>query len=181
MAQYVSRLIRSAMLGFAVLAIFGCGLTSASVVGAATSVPTATTAPSPTATAVAPTATPTPGHLLVTINPNPNTCSGSGCTPYVCHNGSTCRVEWSCLSDSWPTFTLSNIGQASLTWTGTLNGNGQPTTGWSISANNGSLAGGGSTTVSVHDNPSQIQTTDMRINFTGPAQSVTIELTCGIG
>ncbi len=181
MARSLARLLRIGVLGMAVLAVLACGLsTSVGVVGgtSAPMVATATHTPLPTTTPQ-PTATPTPGHLLVTVNPLCQT--SQSCGPYVCHNGTTCTEHGICTASAWPTFALSNIGQVALTWHGTINGNGIPTTGWTLSASSGTLAGGGSTTVSVNDDPTQIGLTNPSIVFTGPGQTVTITLSCGIG
>jgi hypothetical protein len=182
MAKPFSPIFMPALLGIAAVVILGCSISSTVAGGGTSAAATATPTLTPTATSV-PTATPTPGHLLVTVHPNPAICSGSSCNPYVCHDGMTCRVDWTCLSPAWPTLTLSNTGQASLTWNGNIHGNiNQPNTvGWSLSATYGSLAGGAATIVSVNENPGQIRSTDVSVVFTGAAQTVTIELSCGIG
>jgi hypothetical protein len=170
MPQSSSPLLRIGVLGIAMLMIFGCGLTTAVGPGGSTAIPTATS----TAT---PTATPTPGHLVVTIIPNPSICSGTGCNPYVCQNGTTCHIDWTCLSPAWPTLRLSNSGQASLTWNATVtqyNPDGPP---WSLSATHGPLAGGASTNVTITNGPGG----GMQVVFTGPGQTVTLSITCGVG
>jgi hypothetical protein len=173
MPRFSALLLKTAALGLALLVLFGCGLgstTVAQVTSTATPVPTATNTPPPTAT-------PTPGHLLVTIIPNPSICSGSGCNPYVCHNGTTCNIDWTCLSPAWPTLQLSNSGQASLMWHAALtqyNPSGPP---WSLSATQGTLAGGASSNVTITNGPGG----GMQVVFTGPAQTVTLSITCGVG
>src|SRR5262249_18093508 len=153
--------------------LFGCGTTTVLTqgVGTVTKAATATHTPLPAPTHTPkPTATPTPGHLFVTIIPNSKTCSGSACTPYVCHNGTTCTIDWTCLSPAWPTLQLSNGGQASLTWMTTItqyNPNGPP---WSLSATHGTLGGGASTKVTITNGPGG----GMQVVFHGPGQTVTL-------
>jgi hypothetical protein len=160
---------------------FGGGTSTIAQGGGSTpAAPTATHTPAaPTATPPPPppTATPTPGHLLVTIIPNSSTCSGSSCNPYICHNGTTCDIDWTCLSPAWPTLNLSNSGQAALTWQTAItqyNPDGPP---WSLSQTSGTLAGGAATNVTITNGPGG----GMKVVFTGPAQTVTLSITCGIG
>lgn len=181
MARHFSPFIRSISLASTVMAVLACGAGSSLGVvggGGAAAIATATTAPTATAT-IAPTATPTPAHLLVTVHPVCNV--GPSCTPYVCHNGTTCQEHGICTASAWPTFTLSDSGQVSLMWNGTINGNGAPTTGWTLAPTSGSLGGGASTTVTLNDNPTMIATTNPSVIFTGAAQVVTITMSCGIG
>jgi len=170
MAESLARFIKPALFMIAVVALLGCGLTSAPAA--------ATTTASPTTTPV-PTATPTPGHLVVTVHPID--CGSSSCASYVCNTGTTCTEGGICTASAWPTFTLSNSGGGPVTWHAAFDGHGSSTTGWTFSATTGSLTGGGSTTVTVNDNPSTIQTTNPSVVFTAPGQTVTIGLHCGIG
>jgi hypothetical protein len=119
------------------------------------------------------------GHLVVTVHPIQ--CGSSSCTPYICQTGTTCTEGGICTASAWPTFTLSNSGGGLLTWQAAFDGHGSSTTGWTLSATTGSLTGSGSTTVTVHDNPSTIQTTSPSVVFSAPGQTVTIDLHCGIG
>jgi hypothetical protein len=184
MAKWMSRLTKPGLLGIAALILLACGATTSGLVtGGGTSVATvatatATSTQAPTATP-RPTATPKPGHMLVTVHPSPY--GSTSTSSYVCHSGTTCHEGGVCTSSSWPTFTISNSGQASLTWHGTVNGNGASTVGWTLAPTHGTLGGGGSTTVTINDDPSQIQTTSPSVVFTGAAQTVTIALSCGIG
>jgi hypothetical protein len=114
---------------------------------------------------------------VVTIIPNHSTCSGSSCNPSVCQTGTTCNIDWTCLSPAWPTLNLSNSGQASLTWKATLtqyNPSGPP---WSLSASHGTLTGGASTNVTITNGPGG----GMQVVFTGAAQTATLSITCGAG
>jgi len=170
MAKPVAHFIRPAFFMLAVLATLGCGVTSAPAAATATARPTATPLP---------TATPPPGHLVVTVHPID--CGSSSCTPYVCNAGTTCTAGGICTASAWPTFTLSNSGGGAVTWHASFDGHGSATIGWTVSAATGSLAGGGSTTVTVNDNPGTIQTTNPSVVFAAPGQTVTIDLHCGIG
>jgi hypothetical protein len=185
MVQSSSRLTNLAVLVLSLLALLACGISSTvGAAGGTSAAATATLAPTATPT-LAPTATPTPtpGHMLVTVHPNSLTCSGSGCNPYVCHDGMTCHSDWSCLTHSWPTVVLSNSGQASLSWTVTIteHGTSNAVAGWSASPKSGTLAGDATKTVSFDDDPSTVGVTDVDYTFKGAAQKVIIELSCGIG
>lgn len=176
MTRSFSRLIKPILLGIAVLTFLACGASTTVSGSGGTGI-----AAAPTATATPPpTATPTPAHLLVTVHPV--SCSGSQpCTPYVCHDGTTCHEQGICTASSWPTFTLSNIGQVALTWHATMNGSSTPPTGWTMSVMNGTLAGGEtSASITVNDDPSNAQGIPT-IVFAGGAQRATITLDCGIG
>jgi hypothetical protein len=179
MSRFSALLPKVAALGIAMLVLFGCGVTSV-VQGGSTTTTVATAAatntPLPTLTP-SPAPTKTPGHMLVTIIPNTSTCSGSSCNPYVCHDGTTCNIDWTCLSPAWPTLNLSNSGQSSLTWNAAItqyNPDGPP---WSLSATHGSLAGGAATNVTITNGPGG----GMKVVFTGAAQTVTLSITCGVG
>jgi hypothetical protein len=175
MSRFYPPLLRIGALGLALVVILGCGAVSTVAQGGSTATPTTPTA---TATNTAtPTATPAAGHLVLTIIPNSNTCSGSSCNPSICHDGTTCTIDWTCLSPEWPTLNLSNSGQASLTWNATLtqyNPSGPP---WSLSATQGTLAGGTSTNVTITNGPGG----GMKAVFTGTSETITLSITCGAG
>ena len=179
MARFYSQLIRIGALGVAMVALFGCGGGTVTVLqgGGATSTVAGATATLPPTATPKPTATFTPGHLLVTVHPNPPGYYGVQGQPgdYTCHNGSTCTVNGPCTSPDWPTFVLSNSGQASLTWKVTLH----VTAGaWNLSATQGTLAGGKSTDVKITQGD---QGGAVEYVFTGPGQTVTIDVGCGAG
>lgn len=177
MPRSYARLRGIATLGIAMVVLFGCGLgggTTTIVQGGGTA--TATNTPPPTPTPK-PTATPTPGHLLVTVHPNPPGYYGiSGTTgDATCHNGSTCSIDGPCTSPDWPTFILSNSGQAALTWSVTIT----PYAGnWDLSSTSGTIAGGGATDVTVTGGNTG---GGAQYVFHGPAQTVTINIGCGAG
>lgn len=179
MPRFYARLLRTGALGIAMLVMFGCGGTSTVAQGGGTPTvaATATNTPPPTPTP-RPTATPTPAHMLVTIIPNPNTCSGSACNPYVCHTGTTCNIDWTCLSPAWPTLQVSNSGQALLTWKATLTQYNPSAPPWSLSKTQGTLAGSASTKITITNGSGG---GGMKVVFTGAAQTVTLSITCGIG
>jgi hypothetical protein len=166
-------IIRPTLYIIAVLALLGCGSATSLVSGAATATPIAATA---TAT---PSLTAIPGQLVVTVHPVD--CGSSSCTAYICHSGTTCTEGGICTASLWPTFTLSNSGGSPVTWNGSFDGHGSSTVGWTLSATTGSLAGGGSTTVTANDDPTMIQTTNPSVVFAAPEQTVTINFHCGIG
>ncbi len=175
MPQCTARLLRTSLLGITLLVLFGCGLSSTVVQGGSTATAVATATATATATKTPP---PTPGHLLVTIIPNPKVCSQqqTGCAPYVCHDGMTCTTDWACTSPAWPTIQLSNSGQASLTWTATLTQ--YSPAPWSLSATQGTLAGGASTNLTVTNGPAG---GGVQVVFHGPGQTVTLVFSCGAG
>lgn len=181
MARFYVRLMRTLVLGTAILVLFGCGGGTVTVVqGGGTNVPappaTPTHAP-PTATPK-PTNTPTPGHLLVNIKPNPPGYYGGlngGTSEYTCHSGTTCAVDGPCTSPNWPTFILNNTGQTSLTWNATVS---STPGGWGLSATSGSIAGGGAKSISMTNGPGGGSATYV---FQGPGQTITINAGCGAG
>lgn len=181
MARFSSPVFRIGALAIAMFILFGCGAPTTIVQGGGTNVPappaTATLTPPPTPTPK-PTATPTPGHLLVTVHPNPPGNYGiQGTTgDATCHNGSTCTINGPCTSPDWPTIILSNSGQVSLTWHAAVNYSNPP--GWGLSATSGTLAGGASTNVSISNGPGG---GGVQYVFTGPGQTVTLNVGCGAG
>lgn len=124
-----------------------------------------------------PTATPTPGHLLVTVHPNPPGNYGiQGTTgDATCHSGSTCTVNGPCTSPDWPTIILSNSGQVALTWHASVT---STPGGWGLSATSGTIGGGAAVDVSISNGPGGGGATYV---FTGPAQTVTLDVGCGAG
>lgn len=135
----------------------------------ATSSPTAT--PLPT-TRTQPTATPTPkaqpSPAILAVTPNTyyvNTCTPSG------------RASYNC------TFTLRNSSSTStLAWTGKAsNSHGLDATGY-LSATSGTIPQSGTTTVSLfltgETGVCSVIGTTVYLQFTGPANSVTVTVTC---
>ncbi|HEY7834306.1 MAG TPA: hypothetical protein VIG30_12095 [Ktedonobacterales bacterium] len=164
----------------AVVVLFGCGLgggTSTIVQGGGTNTPAAATNTPPPTPTPKPTATPTPGHLLVTVHPNPPGYYGiTGTTgDATCHTGSTCSIDGPCTSPDWPTFILSNSGQAALTWHVTIT---VYAGAWNLSATSGTIGGGGATNVTVTQGN---EGGGAQYVFTGPGQTVTINIGCGAG
>lgn len=180
MAPVSSKLIRTGALAIAVFILFGCGATTSIVQGGGTNIPappaTATPTTPPTATPK-PTATPTPGLLTVTVHPNPPGYYGiSGTTgDAVCHNGSTCSIDGPCTSPDWPTFVLGNTGQVALTWHVAITVYGGA---WDLSATSGTIAGGASANVTITQGNAGGAA---QYVFTGPAQTITINVGCGAG
>lgn len=180
MTRFSSTLIRTSTLAIALFVLFGCGATTTIVQGGGTNVPAppATATPTPPPTVVPkPTSTPTPGHLLVTVHPNPPGDYGiqgtTGDAP--CHSGSTCTINGPCTSPDWPTIILSNSGQTALTWHASVT---STPGGWSLSATSGTIGGGAAVNVSITNGPGGGSASYV---FTGPAQTVTLEVGCGAG
>ena len=178
MPRFYAQLIRIGALGIAMVVLFGCGGGTTTIVqgGGTSTPPTATNTPPPTPTPK-PTATPTPGHLLVTVHPNPPGYYGiQGTTgDATCHNGSTCSIDGPCTSPDWPTVILSNSGQTALTWHASVT---STPGGWGLSATSGTIGGGAAVNVSITNGPGGGGATYV---FTGPAQTVTLDVGCGAG
>lgn len=134
-----------------------------------TTPPTMTSHPQPTPSptvAPSPTAKPSPAILAVT----PNTYYFNNCTP-------SGRASYIC------TFTLSNSSSASpLAWTATAsNSHGLNATS-SLSSTSGTLPKSGITTVSLflsgETGVCSVIGTTVYLQFTGPANAVTVTVTC---